>query len=107
MARDPNEFAYGFEPKEPEPIGECAWCGQPIYNEDHVYDCDVICPECEGIAYKGSTAVDYLIHLIDEGEVGSVKSFLMDNRICEWTEPMGAYVRCYFWEDYDKWVKNF
>ena len=87
------------------PIGECAWCGQPIYNEDHIYDCDVICPECDVYAYKGSTAVDYIVHLLKDGEVGSVISFFKDNRFDDWTEGFGEHIRTYFAEDYDKWVK--
>ena len=95
-----------YTDKEPAgPIGECAWCGKPIYNTDHMYDLDVICPECDGYAYKGSTAVDYIIHLLKEGQVGSVVSFLQDNRLDDWTEGFGAFVRFYFMEDYDKWVK--
>ena len=106
MAKAPDEFHYGFEPPPgPKPIGSCKWCGRDIYNEDHIYDTDVICPECDEFAYKGSTAVDFLIYLLKEGQVGSVRSFLEDNRLDDWTEPMGAYVRCYFMEDYDKWVK--
>ena len=104
--RMPGENYYGFDPpEEPDPIGECAWCGKPIYNEDYIYDFDVICPECEEYAYRGATAVDYIIHLLKDGQVGSVRAFLEDNRCSDWTEPFGAFVRCYFEEDYDKWVK--
>ena len=87
------------------PIGTCAWCGKPIYNTDHMYDLDVICPECDEVAYKGSTAVDYIIHLLKDGQVGSVISFLKDNRLDDWAEAFGEYVRTYFSEEYDKWIK--
>ena len=40
-----------------------------------------------------------------DGQVGSVISFLQDNRLDDWTEAFGAFVRFYFMEDYDKWVK--
>lgn len=106
MAKAPDEFYYGIEPPPgPKPIGTCKWCGRDIYNEDHIFDCDVLCPECEEMAYKGSTAVDFIIELLKDGQVGSVVSFLQDNRLDDWTEGFGEYVRHYFEEDYSKWIK--
>ena len=89
------------------PIQFCTWCGMPLYDEAEVkvYANDEICETCEKLAYKGSTAVDYIVHLLKDGEVGSVISFFKDNRFDDWTEPFGEHVRTYFDEDYDKWVK--
>lgn len=89
------------------PIQLCAWCGMPLYDEAEIktYANDEICEVCEKLAYKGSTAVDYIVHLLKDGEVGSVISFFQDNRLDDWTEAFGAFVRFYFMEDYDKWVK--
>lgn len=106
MAKAPDEFYYGFEPPPgPKPIGTCKWCSRDIYNEDHIFDGDVLCPECEKVAYKGSTAVDFIIDLLKSGQVGSVVSFLQDNRLDDWTEGFGEYVRHYFEEEYSKWIK--
>lgn len=107
MARDPNEFAYGFTPPERTPITECAWCGLPLYSEEEIrtYSNDEICPACEKLAYKGDTALDYIVHLFRQGEIGSLESFFKDMKGCDWLEGFGESVRTYFGEDYDKWVK--
>lgn len=103
--RMPGEFYYGFEPPEPVPVGKCAWCGEPVYNMDHIYNYEVICPECEKYAYKGSTALDYIIYLFKEKRYGSLESFFKDMKGCDWLESFGESVRTYFSEDFDLWVK--
>ena len=83
----------------------CKWCGLPLANDDYVYGGDIVCKGCYEMANRGSTAIDYLIHLLKDGQLGSVHSFLQDLKNIDEIEEIGAWIRGYFDEDYEKWVK--
>lgn len=83
----------------------CKWCGLPLANDDYVYGGDIVCKGCYEMANKGSTAIDYVIDLLQTGQTGSVISFLKDLRNIECVEDIGAWIRGYFEEDYEEWVK--
>lgn len=90
---------------KPDEVIECAWCGLTIPDDDHIYGGDVVCKGCYELAHKGSTAIDYLVDLLKSGQVGSVESFLRDLKNIDVIEELGEWIRGYFGEDYEKWVK--
>lgn len=49
-----------FTQKEPEPIAQCEWCKGEIYNDNHVYNGDVICPECAAFVEKPESVIKFI-----------------------------------------------
>jgi hypothetical protein len=80
---------YGWSPPEdPDPIGACAWCGEDIYNEDHVVDGDIICPTCDEYWRSNDIGADFIIKFF-----GSMPEIAKQCRYDDWMEMFAEYMR--------------
>lgn len=99
--RDRNEFYYGFEPKEPDPIGRCVWCGEPIYNEDHIVEGDIICPACDEYYLSNEAIVDFAKHYF-----GSMPEIIKECRYEDWFPAFGDTIRAWYGDLIVAMIKN-
>ena len=79
---------YGWEPEEPDPIGECTWCEEDIYNEDHIIDGDIVCPACVEYWESNAVAVDFIKLFF-----GSMPEIAEQCRHDDWMEMFAEYMR--------------
>ena len=101
MARADDEFYYGFEPNEPEPIGICEICGDDVYNEDYIIEGDVVCPMCEMWYHSDEFLINFLMF-----HPGSTAAFLNEFRGQPWFPGFVESAREYFEEDLIRWIKE-
>lgn len=101
MARMPGEFYYGFEPKEPEPIGGCAWCHDDIYNDDYIIEGDIICPACFEYWNSDEAIVDFAKRYF-----GSMPDILKECRYEDWFPAFGDTIRAWYGDMLAAMIKN-
>ena len=78
-----------YTDKEPAgPIGECAWCDEEIYNEDHIIDGDIVCPACEEYWNSHEIAVDFIKRFF-----GSMPEIAQECKHDIWMEQFAEYMR--------------
>ena len=99
--RMPGEFYYGFEPKEPEPIGRCAWCDDDIYNEDHIVEGDIICPACEEYYFSNESIIDFAKQYF-----GSMPEIIKECRFEDWFPDFAKTIRAWYGDMLVAMIKN-
>lgn len=94
MARMPDEFYYGFEPPEPEPVGECFYCGEEVYSDDCTINGELSCMSCRELFDSDKLVMDFA-----QTYQGSWMWFLREHYDQPWAEQMIQAAREYFYED--------
>lgn len=78
-------------PEEPDPIGWCEWCENEVYNEDHIVDGDVICPDCAEYWNSNDIAVDFIVKFF-----GSMPKIAKECKEDDWMSLFAETMReCY------------
>lgn len=96
-------MSISFVPHEPEPIAQCEWCKGEIYNDNHVYNGDVICPECHKKTTDINEAMDFV-----RADVERFINYLGDGVLADERETITILenYREYYRETFYEWVRS-
>lgn len=93
-------MSISFIPRKTVFVAQCEWCKGDIYNDNHVYNGDVICPQCAAFAEKPESVIKF-IKAYPALFIDYLNEEILENR-----DEVLADFRDWAQEQFDRWLRS-